>query len=136
MFLKDNDNRKNSGTPVCCCSWSSVGSVNSTKITNSASLIFQAGFLFCSFLFVVVVVVVHSFVKCNFAVDLSVSIMVFMFVKPRFEKKNKNRKQNKNIYNIFSVTEEKKINCVKVCGVQSKQTKKKPVLHDDDDDVN
>ena len=53
--------QRKSKIPVYCCSSqsSSPGSVNSTKITNSASLISQPGF---------------SFVKCNFAVDFLVSI--------------------------------------------------------------
>lgn len=51
--------------PVSCCSSrsSSLGSVNSTTITNSASLISQPGF---------------SFVKCNFAVDFWCQYSVYV----------------------------------------------------------
>lgn len=80
--------------PVYCCSSrsSSLGSVNSTVITNIASLISQPGF---------------SFVKCNFAVDFWCLYSVYVC-------RAKTKEENS------SVTEEKiqqceSVWCIKTC---------------------
>lgn len=76
-------------------------SVN-TVITNSASLISQPGF---------------SFVECNFAVDFSVSIQVFMYVE--------RKKREKKNWNLKCHWGKKKQTCESVWCI-----KKKPALHD------
>lgn len=83
-----NNSSKRSKIPVyCCSSRSSIpGSVNSTVITNSASLISQPGF---------------PFVKCNFAVDFWCQYSVYVC-------RAKTKKEN------LSVIEEKIQQCESV----------------------